>query len=301
MSAESDPALVLSARGPFHLPAVAVSHGWFQTSPFRWDPTAERLDRVEAVGGAGLTLEITAAGGGVAVRASAPLSDADRDLVRARVTRMLQLDADLEGFAEAAFAVDPDLARDLAGYGGGRVLAGGSLFEDVVKGLCGTNTTWRQAVNSINRLGELGPDGAFPSAADLLRAGEDHFRTHARVGYRAPALVDSARAAIDGRMAEIEADSAAGDEERVYAGLIALQGIGPATASFVVLLMGHFARPSVDSATIRVATGAWFDGRKPTPSEVRRKIAPAGRFAGLVLAWSTLRSWQRTTGIISAD
>jgi len=78
-----------------------------------------------------------------------------------------------------------------------------------------------------------------------------------------------------------------------------MKGIGPATASFLVLLMGHFGRPSVDSATIRVATRAWFDGSKPTPAEVRRRIAPAGRFAGLVLAWSTLREWQRTTGIIS--
>ena len=294
------PALVLPARGPFRLPAVAVSHGWFQTVPFRWDADEERLDRMEAIDGAGIRLAITSSGDGVAVRASAPLTDAARQVARARVTRMLQLDADLEGFAEATFAVDPDLARDLEAYGAGRMLAGGSLFEDTVKGLCGTNTTWRQAVTSINRLGDLGSGGAFPSAADLLRAGEDRFRDHARVGYRAPALVDAARAAIDGRMAEIEADSAAGDEERVYAGLIALTGIGPATASFLVLLMGHFGRPSVDSATIRVATRIWFGGSKPTPAEVRRRIAPAGRFAGLVLAWSTLREWQRTTGIVSS-
>jgi 3-methyladenine DNA glycosylase/8-oxoguanine DNA glycosylase len=211
---------------------------------------------------------------------------------------MLQLDVDLEGFEAAVEAVDPDLARDLAGYGGGRMLAGSSLFEDVVKGICGTNTTWRQAVNSINRIAELGPGGSFPTPADLLRAGEDHLREVARVGYRAGSLVAAARAAIDGTLADIEADSAAGDSDRVYASLLGLTGIGPATAGFVLLLMGHFERPSIDSATLRVASVRWFEGRRPAPREVLRRLEPAGSFAGLVVAWATLRSWQRATGLV---
>ena len=213
--------------------------------------------------------------------------------------RVLQLDADLAGFDAAARAVDPALADDLAGYGGGRLLAGASLFEDVVKGICGTNTTWRQAVASINRLAELGPPGCFPGPADLLRAGEDHLRAVVRVGYRAPAILAAARAAIDGTLAEIDADSAAGDGDRVHAGLIALAGIGPATAGFVILLMGHYDRPSIDSATIRVAADRWFDGVRPKPRDVLRRIAPAGRYRGLVLAWATLRVWQRETGLVS--
>ncbi len=35
------------------------------------------------------------------------------------------------------------------------------------------------------------------------------------------------------------------------------------------------------------------------PRQVRRRIAPAGDFQGLVLAWATLRSWQRATGLVS--
>jgi len=276
---------------------VAVSHGWFQTAPFSWDREAATLRRAERLGDGAVTLEIAEAPGGVVVRAPGALSDGDRATASARVTRMLQLDADLEGFAEAAAAVDPDLARDLAAYGGGRILAGASLFEDVVKGICGTNTTWRQAVVSINRIAGLGRDGAFPAPADLLRAGEDWLRAEARVGYRAFSVLAAARAAIDGTLAEIEADSAAGDGTRAYASLQRLAGVGPATAGFLVLLMGHYDRPAVDSATIRVASASWFDGRRPTPREVLARVEPAGAFAGLVLAWSTLRSWQRTVGL----
>lgn len=292
------PGFVVPVQGPFRLAAVAVSHGWFQTAPFTWDAEAELLHRTEDLGDGTVQLVMGASDGGVGVAPSRRLSAAERALARSRVRRMLQLDAELDGFPEAVAAVDPDLARDLAEYGGGRVLAGATLFEDVVKGICGTNTTWRQAVASINRVAGLGAGEGFPSPADLLRAGEAPLREVARVGYRAPALLAAARAAIDGTLADIEADSAAGDEERVYASLLTLTGIGPATAGFILLLMGHFARPSIDSATIRVATEQWFGGTRPTPRQVARRIAPAGEYAGLVVAWATLRSWQRTTGLI---
>ncbi len=277
-----------------------MSHGWFQTAPFDWDAEAAVLRRAEAYGDGPVTLEMRDAGGGVAVAPSAPLSDAGRRAATARVTRMLQLDADLTGFPEAVAAVDEGLATDLAGYGGGRMLAGPSLYEDVVKSICGTNTTWRQAVVTINRIAALGRGEAFPEPADILRAGEDWLRAEARVGYRSAAIVAAARAAIDGTLAEIEEHSAAEDGERVYAELLALPGVGPATAGFLVLLMGHFDRPSVNSATIRVATRSWFDGERPTPRQVVARVAPAGRFAGLVLAWSTLRAWQRETGVAAS-
>ena len=289
--------MVISARGPFRLAAVAVSHGWFQTVPFAWDRDTEQLHRTEGLEDGEATLTMVGSGNGVSVTASRALSQTEWAAARARVTRMLQLDVDLSGFEAAVDAVDPSLARDLVAYGGGRMMAGSSLFEDIVKGICGTNTTWTQAVASINRIAEIGGGACFPTPADLLRAGEDGLRERARVGYRAPSLAAAARAAIDGRLREIETDSDAGDVERVYAGLIGLPGVGPATAGFMLLLMGHFARPSIDSATIRVATENWFDGRRPTPREVREHIAPAGAFAGLVVAWATLRSWQRTTGL----
>lgn len=292
------PVLEIAARGPFRLAAVAVSHGWFQTAPFTWDRDDELLGRVEDLDGSVVDLVIGEGGCGVAVTPSRALSPVERAMARSRVRRMLQLEVDLDGFAAAAEAVDPDLARDLAAYGGGRMLAGSSLFEDVVKGICGTNTAWRQAVSSINRIAGLGPGAAFPRPADLLRAGEDHLREVARVGYRATSVLAAARAAIDGTLADIEADSAAGDAERVYSSLLALTGIGPSTAGFILLLMGHFERASIDSATIRVASEKWFDGRRPTPREVLRRIEPAGSFAGLVVAWATLRSWQRSVGLV---
>jgi DNA-3-methyladenine glycosylase II len=277
---------------------VAVSHGWFQTAPFAWDGDRLELSRTEALDGRTVTVVMSHADGGVAVRPSAALSPQGRERAIARVRRMLQLDVDLDGFLDAAREVEPALAEDLEAYGGGRVLAGPSLYEDVVKAICGTNVTWRQAVGMINRIAALGPGGAFPAPPDLLRAGDDWLRAEGRVGYRAGSIIAAARASIDGTLAEIERDSAAGDSERVYAGLLRLAGVGPSTAGFILMLMGHFDRPSVDSATLRITGARWFDGRKPTPREVLERIGPAGRFSGLVLAWATMRTWQRATGLV---
>lgn len=300
MGDDAPPALVLAARGPFRLPAVAVSHGWFQTDPFRWDDVRQRLRRVEAVDRRAVAVTVEEHDDGVAVRAVGAGPASDPRHVADRVRRMLQLDADLAGFPEALRAVDPDLADDLAGDGGGRLLAGATLFEDVVKAVCATNTTWRQAVACINRIAALGDDGAFPEPAAILRAGEDRLRAIARVGYRAPYLTAAARAAIDGTLAEVETASGAGDDEAAWRAVRALSGVGPATAGFLLLLMGHYDRPSIDSATLRVATERWFGGARPTPRQVAARVAPAGRFRGLVVAWSTLRAWQRETGLIPA-
>jgi 3-methyladenine DNA glycosylase/8-oxoguanine DNA glycosylase len=163
--------IALPVRGPFRLPAVAVSHGWFQTAPFAWDPGEECLRRVEVLEGRAVTLTIHGEPGGVRVAATRSLSPAERRAARSRVGRMLQLHADLDGFADAARRVDPGLADDLVAYGAGRLLAGGSLYEDVVKAICATNTTWRQAVACINRVAALGRAGAFPEPAAILRAG----------------------------------------------------------------------------------------------------------------------------------
>lgn len=290
---------MLAARGPFRLDAVVVSHGWFQTAPFAWDAAARRLERADLLRTGATRLRIDAAGRGVAVRGDPPLAPGADGAAARRVRRVLQLDADLQVWEEAVRAVDPDLADDLASGGCGRILAGATLYEDVAKAICATNTTWRQAVGSINRLARAGAPGCFPEPADLLRAGEDHLRAVARVGYRASAITFACRAAIDGTLAEIESDSAAGDAERAFRGLLALPGVGPSTAGFILLLMGHYDHPSIDAATMRAASVRWFAGARPRPREVLDRIAPAAPFRGLVVAWSALRAWQREAGLVS--
>lgn len=292
--------MALGAAPPFRLGAVVLSHGWFQTAPFAWDADAQRLERIEMLLGGPVRLRVTPArdGPGVAVTTDRTLSAAERREVARRVRRMLQLDLDVAGF-HAALAHDPGLAADLAAYGGGRLLAGTSLYEDVVKAICGTNILWSQAVLCIARIGAWGVEGAFPEPEALLAAGEDRLRTEARVGYRARALLEAARAALDGTLDAIEADLPGLDGDALAARLQRLRGVGPATAGFLCLLAGRFDRVVVDSATIRFAAELWFDGRRPTPAEVAARVERAGPWRGLALYWAMMRRWQLATGLVS--
>lgn len=296
--ADTPTRLRLAAAPPFRLTAVVRSHGWFQTAPFTWDEETETLRRMENLPGGVAEVAIRPAAAGVSVTVNRALDERDRAELRVRVRRMLQLDADVAGFVEA-LSYDAPLARDLTNHGAGRLLAGASLYEDVVKTICGTNISWKQAVSCIDKIGAWGEDGAFPRADVLHRKGPEKMRVEARVGYRAPYIAAAARAALDGTLSEIEAEASGMDGPQLAKRLAALPGIGPSSAGFLGLLMGRFDLLVIDSATLRHAAEVWFDGRKPSKQEIAAKVAPAGEWRGLALYWAMMRSWQRETGLES--
>jgi 3-methyladenine DNA glycosylase/8-oxoguanine DNA glycosylase len=275
---------------------VVRSHGWFQTAPFTWHEGEDALERSESLPGGTSTIVIRPSAAGVSVTADRELDERDRAELRVKVRRMLQLDVDVAGFLDA-IAYDAPLRKDLSRHGAGRLLAGATLFEDVVKAICGTNTTWRQAVSSIAGIGTWGEAGAFPKPEVLHRKGVDRLRTEARVGYRAPYLLAAARAALDGTLAEIEAKARGLEGRELARRLQSLAGIGPSSAAFLALLMGRFDVLVIDSATVRHAADLWFDGRRPTKHEIAARVEPAGEWRGLALYWGMVRQWQRETGI----
>jgi len=297
-AADAGARLRLAASSPFRLAAVVRSHGWFQTTPFTWDEEAEVLRRVESLPGGVASVEIRSSSAGVSVSVDRPLDARDRAELRVRVRRMLQLDAHVAGFIEA-LEYDAPLAEDLARHGAGRLLAGTTLYEDVVKTICGTNIAWRQAVACIGKIGDWGERGAFPKPDVLLRKGADRLRSEARVGYRAPYILSAARAALDGTLVEIEAEAPDLGARELAKRLESLDGIGPSSAGFLGLLLGRFDLLVIDSATMRHAAQVWFDGRRPTRQEIAARVAPAGEWRGLALYWAMVRAWQRETGLES--
>jgi 3-methyladenine DNA glycosylase/8-oxoguanine DNA glycosylase len=277
------------------LERVVVSHGWFQTPPFAWDEHAGVLLRRERVGGRAVDLRITESGQSVLVEPSVELTPNEWRVSKQRVRRMLQLDVDLDGFLEATARVDEGLADDLRSVGAGRLLAGASLWEDVVKAICGTNVAWRQAVNMIRRITELERDGTFPEPGRLIEAGEEGLREHARVGYRAPYLVGAARMAADGEISSLDAVATHLPPDELMRRLTSIPGIGPTSARFASYLRGRFdVGLAIDSATVPAAAERWFDGDRPTNDEIAAKVEPAGEWAAAALYWATMRRWQQS-------
>jgi len=310
----------LAIKKPFGLFSTVISHGWYQTLPFRWQHDRRVLQRAERLDDGRVMLvemseQRSAKRGYVALRIDVAGEGADEPAVAAEIARrcssMLHAEEDLRGFY-ALCATRPELAAALR-HGAGRCMRASSLFEDVVKTILGTNVVWKQAVVMINRLAGLGHKcptdptlRAWPTAAQIAKAGERYLRNRVRAGYRSPYIVELARnhAAREAGLDAIEALAESGDDEALYKALVQIKGVGKSSAHFLMNLLGHYAHISVDSATYAYAKRELFKGKRPTEKQIRRRFAEFGEWQSLVywfarweaqLAW-----WEDASGRSSA-
>lgn len=263
------------ARGELALRlAFRPSYDWASILAFlaaRATPGVESVEdgayaRTLRVVGAAAALSVRPAGAGDALelrlRAAAPRA---LEGLLARVRRMFDLDADPASIA-ATFRGDPLLAPLARRRPGLRLPGAADPFELAVRAVLGQQITVAAARTLAGRLAErfgapfdggprltrLFPDAAALAAADLSAIG----LTNAR----AAALRGLARAVRDGAV-DFDADA-----EAVRAQLLALPGIGPWTADYVLLrgLGEPDACPCGDLALRR----ALEPGRTATPREV---------------------------------
>jgi len=277
----------------FKLDRVARSHGWYDLPPFAWDGTTLRA--VARAGGRVHDLVIVERDGALAVTSSATRA-ADEKALAATVASMLRLDIDLT----ALYALTDGDAR-LAyarGHGVGRLLRAPTAYEDVIKMLLTTNCTWTLTRIMVGRLidalGEPSPSGAraFPTPEAMAKKTEKFYRDVVRAGYRAPHLMNIARAVAKKKL-DPEAwrtPSVPGDDEKLRKELLELPGIGPYAADNLLRLLGHYGYLGLDS---------WCRGKlkriypriRDVDGFARRRYQPFGAFAGLAMWLDLTRDW----------
>ena len=300
----------IPVRKPFSLLSTVISHGWYQTLPFRWLDGRGVLQRAEALSDRRVML--------VEMEEAASARRSFRDVVvtvsgegatdpgvasemarRCRV--MLRLDEDLRGFY-ALCAQRPEL-RAARKHGAGRCMRASSLWEDVTKTILGTNVLWRQAVVMINRLAELGMPcaadsslRAWPTPGQIVRAEEKFLRERVRAGYRAPYLYELAQRQKSGDidLDTVEARAPSMTAAELYKVLTSFKGIGKSSAHYLMTLLGHYDHISIDRATYAYAKRALFGGKQPTEAKIRRRFARFGRWQALAYwfgRWSAKMEW----------
>src|SRR5688500_8451049 len=176
-SAGSIPAVASNFPLPpnFAFRQTVESHGWYRLAPFQWSADEEVLRRKEALPEGVVALEITQRGKHLQVIGANPSEELTR-----RITRMFQLDIDTSEFAELARASERHAWVADAGFG--RLLCGTTVWEDAVKIIATTNTTWAQTVRMAEKLvAKCGRDGAFPTPTDVLRFSEEELQTDCRL------------------------------------------------------------------------------------------------------------------------
>ncbi|MEW6744816.1 MAG: hypothetical protein AB1486_18840 [Planctomycetota bacterium] len=287
------PAFRMTVREPFSLVETALSHGWHETPPFRYDFATTSLWIAVRVPPSGRALEVRVREVErkdgkvrleVRVAAVATLPEVARVAVRAAVERCLHTKARLDKFYALCRRYRPlhwAIERQA-----GRILRGVTVFEDLVKAICGTNITWKQAVRSIHRLCSPLPEPenaiqglrAFPTAGELLTWGGRHLREHARVGYRAASILELCERVRDADF-DIDfplRDGARGEE--VFEWFQTIRGIGPVTAAYLTALYGHHDFLGVDSLGLTYLGNKYHGGRKATIAEANARYERFGRY-----------------------
>jgi 3-methyladenine DNA glycosylase/8-oxoguanine DNA glycosylase len=220
--------------------------------------------------------------------------------VREVVARILNLDEDLSTLYAAA-EEDSELAWIVGGAG--RMFRSPTVFEDVVKTICTTNTTWSATERMVGALvSELGEESAgrlgraFPTPAVMAKASGLFYRDVVRAGYRGAYLKTLATDVAAGALDLEELRSATPDvlpDDEVLARLLALPGVGPYAAAHVMMLLGRHSLLILDSWTR--PKYARLNGRKAADRQIERRFKRYGAYAGLAFWLFLTRDWVEDT------
>lgn len=235
-------------------------------------------------------LRFTAHDGTLQVEIDGRASKADLHAAQRITRRVFRLDQDLSPFY-AMIANDPRLSWAI---GAGRLIASPTVFEDVIKTICTTNTSWAGTRRMVSALVELG-GGAFPSEELLAKAPARWFTDVARMGYRGPYVkaiakdVHAGRLDLEAMLPNTEPDELA-KEEAVEEALLELPGVGPYAAAHVMQLLGYHHRLILDSAT-RPKYLALMKKKRGADKTIVREFKRYGPYAGLAFWLFITRDW----------
>lgn len=267
--------LHLSPRPPFDFHHAVTGHGWYQLAPYRYDAEAGVLSWPQRLPG-GDIVRVRLSGSAVTepepwlraeVETTTALDGTQTQLLLDAIAWIMNVERDLRPFyAHAAHLPGYEKAIALAQ---GRFLRSPSLFEDFVKVICTTNTTWGQTKGMVKALiqgwGEQAAwDGdwrCFPEPGALAVASEPDLRGRGRLGYRAPYVLDLAQRVASGDLDLDDFRQPGLPTTDLRKALLRIKGVGPYAAASLLTLLGHFDHLAVDSWTRKLVIPRYFPER----------------------------------------
>jgi 3-methyladenine DNA glycosylase/8-oxoguanine DNA glycosylase len=264
----------LTASSPFSLDAVVDSHGWVQLHPFQRDPDRPGFGYALRLRASARTVSawIAPAEQGIHLLVDDELTPPEVEELQQTAAWMTGLGLDLRPFYEQARR-EPRLAHVEAGAKG-RLLRSATVYEDVVKTILTTNTTWagtrRMNEMLVNLYGAPSASGekAFPTPTQLAGLDPEELRVAARLGYRATYVVELSQAVAAGNLDLESLKSPDLPTEEVRKILLGIKGVGDYAAANMLLLLGHYDFVPVDSQAVSSVGQAWHNGERIGPKEV---------------------------------
>lgn len=282
--------LIGAGGEPISFVRTIFSHGLPFLPPGQIDEEKKIYDLTVRIGERVRRLRFASDDGQLDVDLDGRSSTADLRAAERITRRVFRLDQNLAPFY-ATIENDPRLSWAI---GAGRLIASPTVFEDVIKTICTTNTTWAGTRRMITALVERG-GGAFPDAALLAKTPERWFADVARMGYRGPYVRTIARDVAAGRidleamLPNTERDELA-KEEMVEEALRELPGVGPYAAAHIMQLLGYHHQLVLDSAT-RPKYLELSGKKRASDKTIVRAFKPYGPYAGLAFWLYITRDW----------
>jgi len=295
--------LEIPTLSDFSFHETVHSHGWRDLPPFTWNASQSILSWPQRLSD-GTIAQITIADDGKGHLVADVDHDVNADEVMRYVNRVLQMDKSLTAFHTYCTAT-PGLEH-VVRRKQGRLLRSPSLFEDVVRVILTTNTTWAQTKAMVGRMCALSTEEAiegamqpFPTPEMIAALPFEEFAERARLGYRNGAVHALALDIAVGKL-DLEAwNDPAITHDDLSKRLLSLRGIGPYGAACLMLYLGHGSKVNVDSWARMLVSREL--GRKVTDKEVYEFFASYGEWQGLVYHFYDWKHEQEgaATGVVT--
>ncbi len=288
--------LTLPVPTPFELRLCLFGHGWVALAPHTFDEASCTFRTVLRIGEQAVdaTLQQTAKTTlSLRLDSARKLGVADARTAGRQIVHMLRLDSDLAAF-HALCAKEPRL-RWAAKRGAGRLLRSASVFEDLMKLLFTTNTTWSgteaMTRNLVAASDSVAPSGAraFPSPQQCVRDAA-FYREVVRTGYRAEAAVLLAEGFASGKLTDAQflAPQTAAE---LWDRITNLRGFGPYAAGQAMRLLGHYEELALDSWCRAEFARRERGGKAPADSTIEKRYAKFAPFQGLAMWLDLTAQW----------
>jgi 3-methyladenine DNA glycosylase/8-oxoguanine DNA glycosylase len=279
----------ITAPSPYNFASTVRDHGWIALLPFRWleNETMQRVERLS--NGKIALLNISTAGKNVIVAAEPDnLAPSEETEIIQKVRWILRLDEDFSEFYEVAKR-EPALSTTV-GSGRGRLLRSTSIFEDVIKTICTTNTTWSQTkamvgrlVNTLGTPYSVNPElRAFPTPDQIASASEALFQSEIRLGYRGAYVQQLAREVLTGERDLEVLTSATLTTLELKRELKKIKGVGDYAAHTLLMILGHYDEVAVDTELRAHVRRVYPNGHALTDKEMAALYEQWGKWKYLV-------------------
>jgi 3-methyladenine DNA glycosylase/8-oxoguanine DNA glycosylase len=290
--------LTIRTPSDFNFRRTALSHGWYDLPPFRYDKGSGTLERIQMLRDSHIVhCSLSGEDGSVSatVKSWRRLTNSDRKEIAAQTRAILRLDEDFSEFHREARR-HPRF-RWIAHSGAGRLLRAPTVFEDVVKMICTTNCSWSLTTlmvkNLVEYLGERvdGSSGTFPTAPAVADTREAFLRKRIRLGYRAPFVLELAQRVASGELDVESWRHSTAPTDEVYHQVVSVKGIGPYAAGNILKLLGRYEHLGLDSWVRKRFADMHHNGRRVTDRTIERQYRPFGKWRGLFFWLEMTKHW----------